>query len=217
MMKENKKALIITSVIILLPILAGLFLWDRLPDTIATHWGADGKADGWSSKPVAVFIPPVFMLACHWACVLITSSDPRNKERNRKAKNLVLWTIPCVSLFSSAMHYGTALGTELNLVSVTFAIVGIMFMFLGNYLPKITQNYTIGFKVPWALSTEENWNATHRFGGKIWVVGGLVLVLTALLATGLTIEFMIIVLLIMALVPMLYSYLYYKKQKKGTD
>lgn len=216
MIKENKKTLIITSLIILLPVLAGLLLWDRLPATVATHWGADGNPDGWSSKTFAVFVPPVFVLACHWGCMFITAADPRNKKRNGKAKNLVLWTIPFVSLFSSTMLYATALGTELNTVSITFAIIGIMFIFIGNYLPKITQNYTIGVKVPWALNSEENWNATHRFGGKVYVIGGFALVLMAFLPTGLTMVTMVVILLVMGFAPMIYSYLHYRKHKKGT-
>ena len=215
MIKENKKQLIISSIIILLPILAGLLLWDRLPDTVATHWGFSGEADGWSSKSFAIFLPPVFMLITHWFCVLVTASDPRNKKRNRKAQKMVLWTIPFVSLFSSALLYGTALEAKLNMTSITFAVVGIMFTFIGNYLPKTTQNFTIGFKVPWALASKENWNATHRFGGKVYVAGGLALVLLAFLPTKLTIGWMVIILLVMGFVPMLYSWLYYKKQLKA--
>lgn len=216
MLKENKKTLLITSLIILLPILAGLLLWDRLPDTVATHWGTDGNADGWSSKTFAVFIPPLFMLVCHWLCMFVTASDPQNKKRNKKAQKLVLWTVPFVSLFSSAMLYGTALGAELNTVSITFAIIGIMFIFIGNYMPKITHNYTIGIKVPWALNSEENWNATHRFGGKVYVLGGFALALMAFLPAGLTMVTMVITLLVMGFVPMIYSYFYYRKHKKGT-
>lgn len=215
MIKENKKQLIISSIIILLPIVVGLLLWDRLPDTVATHWGFSGEADGWSSKSFAIFLPPVFMLITHWFCVLVTASDPRNKKRNRKAQKMVLWTIPCVSLFSSALLYGTALEAKLNMASITFAVVGIMFTFIGNYLPKTTQNFTIGIKVPWALASEENWNATHRFGGKVYVIGGLALVLMAFLPTELTIGWMVIILLVMGFVPMLYSWLYYRRQVKA--
>lgn len=215
MIKEHKKTLIITSLIILLPVLAGLLLWDRLPDVVPTHWGFSGEADGWGSKAFAVFVPPVFMLVTHWLCVCVTASDPRNKKRNKKVKNLVFWTIPFVSLFSSAMLYGTALETKLNVTSITFAMVGFMFLCIGNYLPKTAQNYTIGIKVPWALASEENWNATHRFGGKVYVAGGLALVLLALLPTELTIGWMVILLLVMAFVPMIYSWLYYRRQIKS--
>ncbi|MBO4937645.1 MAG: SdpI family protein [Oscillospiraceae bacterium] len=217
MFKEHRKQLIISSIIILLPIAAGLLLWKYLPDTVATHWTFSGEADGWSSKAFAVFLPPVFMLITHWLCILVTFSDPRNKNRNKKIRKLVLWTIPFVSLFSSALLYGIALDTTLNAASITFGMVGIMFLFIGNYLPKTSQNYTIGIKVPWALASEENWNATHRFGGKVYVAGGLTLVLLAFLPTELAIGWMVIILLIMAFIPMIYSWLYFRRQvKSGT-
>ena len=215
MLKENRKLLIITSLLILLPILVGLLLWDRLPDTVATHWGADGTPDGWGSKTFAVFAPPIFMLVTHWICVLVTFSDPKNKKRNKKVRTMVLWTIPFVSLFSSAMLYGVALNVQLNFASITFAMVGIVFAIIGNYLPKTSQNYTIGVKVPWALHDEENWNATHRFAGKLYVAGGLALVLLSFLATGATMVLMIVILLAMGLTPILYSWLYYKRQLKA--
>lgn len=215
MIKENKKLLVITSIIILLPIAAGLLLWDRLPDVVATHWGFNGEADGWSSKAFAVFLPPVLMLATHWLCVFATASDPKNKKRNGKVQKLVLWTIPFVSLFSSAMLYGTALDAKLNITSITFAMVGIMFIIIGNYLPKTSQNFTIGIKVSWALADQDNWNATHRFGGRVYVIGGLALVLLAFLPTQLAIGWMVILLLVMGFVPILYSWLYYKKQQRS--
>lgn len=215
MIKQNKKHLIITSLIILLPIAAGLLLWNRLPDTVPTHWGMDGTIDSWGSKDFAVFVPPLILLATHWLCVLVTFSDPGNKNRNQKAKKMVLWTIPFVSLFSSAMLYGTALEAKLNMVSITFAMVGILFIVLGNYLPKIRQNYTIGIKVPWALHSEDNWYATHRFGGKVYVIGGLALLLMTFFPVELTMVMMVVILLVMGFAPMLYSWAYYKKQLKS--
>lgn len=215
MMKEHKKTLILTSIIILLPILVGLLLWDHLPDVVATHWGFSGEADGWSSKAFAVFLPPVLMLATHWLCIFATASDPKNKQRNGKVQKLVLWTVPFVSLFSSAMLYGTVLDAQLNITSITFATVGIMFIVIGNYLPKTSQNFTIGIKVSWALADQDNWNATHRFGGRVYVIGGLALVLLAFLPTQLAIGWMVVILLTMGFVPILYSWLYYKKQQRS--
>lgn len=217
MLKTHKKILIITSLIILLPIVAGLLLWNQLPDHLATHWGPDGNIDGWGSKPLAVFLSPLLLLATHWFCILVTAADPGNKNQNKKATGIVLWVCPILSLFSSAAIYGAALGAEFNMASVTFSMLGILFLVIGNYLPKVKPNYTIGIKVPWALHSEENWNATHRFAGKLWVFGGLALLLLAFFPAEQMFLPIIFVILVMAFVPMLYSWLYYKKQlKTGT-
>ena len=170
-LKENKKKLIISSVLTLLPILFGLFIWDQLPDVMTTHWGADNQPDGWSSKSFAVFGMPVLLLVMHWFCLWITAKDPGQKKQSKKAVGMFFWLMPLVSLISSAVLYGTALGNEINIGTVVFALVGLMFLGIGNYLPKVKQNYTLGVKVSWALNNEENWNATHRFTGKLWVAG----------------------------------------------
>ncbi len=211
-LKQHKKELIISSALILLPMLVGLLLWNQLPDTMATHWGADGLVDGWNGKAFAVFGTPLMLLFTHWLCLWITSKDPGQKRQSRKAVGMIFWLMPLVSLFSSAMLYGTALGNEINIGSIVLGMTGLMFLGIGNYLPKVKQNYTIGIKVVWALHNEENWNATHRFGGKLWVVGGLATILLVFFPIEKTIGLIMIVLTVTSILPILYSYLYYKKQ-----
>ena len=82
MMRRNKGTLLLTSVVILLPALAGVLLWDRLPGQMPTHWGVSGTADGWSGKAMAVFGMPLFFLALHWITLLITSADPKKKNHS---------------------------------------------------------------------------------------------------------------------------------------
>ncbi|MBQ7380965.1 MAG: DUF1648 domain-containing protein [Clostridia bacterium] len=90
MIRKNNWTLIITSVIILLPILAGLLLWNRLPEQVPTHWGVDGAADGWSSRAVAVFLMPALLLVFHWICIGITAADPGNRNQTPKAFGNIL-------------------------------------------------------------------------------------------------------------------------------
>ena len=208
---RNKKLLISTSIIILLPVLAGLLLWSRLPEQIPIHWNAAGEVDGWSGKAFAVFGLPGFMLVIHLLCSMVTFLDPKNNDQGSKVLNLVLWICPVMSILASALVYGWALGLELSVEILMPVFMGILFIIIGNYLPKCKQNYTIGIKLPWTLDSEENWNATHRFAGKVWSIGGIVVVLTAFLNT---VYALLGILLVMAFVPMLYSFLYYKKHGK---
>ena len=76
MIKKNLKVLIITSLIILLPIVAGVILWNQLPEQIPSHWNMNGEVDGWSSKPFAVFGMPLIMVALQWICALGAGADP---------------------------------------------------------------------------------------------------------------------------------------------
>ena len=208
MIKKNLRVLIITSVVILLPILAGVLLWDRLPDAIPSHWNMAGEVDGWSSKSFAVFGMPLILLGTQWLAVLATSADPKNQNHSKKILQLVFWIIPVMSLVVSALTYSEALGTHLRVEEIVWGLVGLLFIVIGNYLPKCRQNYTIGIKIPWTLSSEENWNRTHRLAGWLWVAGGVGMMIAGFFGFF---WLMIGVTLVMSLVPCIYSYILYSK------
>ncbi|MBP3330936.1 MAG: SdpI family protein [Clostridia bacterium] len=212
MIKKNKVQLIITSVAILLPVVIGLIIWDELPAEIATHWGTSGEADSFSSKAFAVFGFPLILLAFHWLCIIVTTKlDPKSKDISKKMMSLVLWIIPAISLVMSTVTYLVALGKEIRVVFIVTVFMGIMFIIIGNYLPKCRQSYTMGIKLPWTLKSEDNWNKTHRFSGVLWVIGGVVILATAILES--IIVFFSVVLL-MVILPTVYSYLHYKRNNK---
>ncbi len=210
MIKKNLKTLLITSVVILLPIVAGLLLWNKLPDKIPVHFNAQGIADGFGGKGLAVFGLPLFMIAIHWLCVFVTSLDPKSKNITEKNMNLVLWITPALSLFVSGIIYSFALGHELDINTIFPFFFGIFFIVIGNYMPKCKQNYSIGVKVPWALESEENWNYTHRLAGKTWVLGGLLIIALSFLKT---VWIFMTITVIMILIPVIGSYLFHKKEK----
>ena len=210
MIKKNWKILIITSVVIILPILAGIVLWDKLPEQIPTHWNVAGEIDGWSSKAFAVFFLPLFMLAMQWVCVFATLSDPKKKNHTDKILHLVFWLVPIMSILLSAICFSVAMGKEVQVEVVAPVFVGLLFVIIGNYLPKCQQNYTIGIKIPWTLNSEENWNRTHRTAGWVWVLGGLAVILAGFFKLF---WLMAAVFLVMVLVPFVYSYILHRKGK----
>ena len=212
MIKKNLKTLIITSIVILLPILAGVFLWDKLPEQIPTHWNANGEVDDWSSKAFAVFGLPCIMLVFQWLCVLGTSADPKKANHSEKIIQLVLWIIPVISVAVHAMVYMTALGAEVRVEVIMPILIGLVLTIIGNYLPKCKQSYTIGIKIPWTLNSEENWNYTHRLAGKLWVIGGFLIIFTGFLK-----QYWIFAAItaIMVIVPIICSYRFYVKHDKN--
>ena len=208
MFKENKKTLFITCAVILLPIIAGLMLWDRLPDRIPTHWGIGGEVDGWSGKGFAVFAMPALMLGIQLLCFFVTASDPKRGNIRRKYLSMVLWIIPVLSVMTSCISYAVALGAQIRVEQVIPGFIGLMFVIIGNYMPKFQQSYTLGIKLPWTLSSEENWNRTHRFGGKIWALGGIGVLFCTLMGWGIA---SIVILAVVVIVPTVYSYVLYRK------
>ena len=208
MIKKHLKVLIITSLVILLPILAGVILWNQLPEQIPSHWNASGEIDGWSSKPFAVFGLPLIMLAVQWLCVFGTGADPKKANHPEKVVHLVLWMIPVISTVLMTVTYLTALRMEVRVEVVLPIMIGLIFTIVGNYMPKCKQNYTIGIKIPWTLNNEENWNKTHRFAGWLWTICGL-----AIMLTGFFGGFLIFlpITLVMVFAPIIYSYLLHRK------
>ena len=206
--RKNPKLMLITSLVILLPLLVGLCLWNQLPDQLPFHWNTAGEVDGWAGKPMAIIGAPLLMLVLHWLCVLITAADPKNKNHSDKMLRLIFWIIPLVTVVIFSLIYTTAFGKDLRVESIAPILIGVLFVILGNYLPKCKQSYTIGIKLPWTLHSEANWNKTHRLAGFLWVLGGF-----AMMITGFFSSFWVIlpIALVMTLVPTGYSYLLHRK------
>lgn len=213
MMKNNKWKLIASSVAILVPMIFGLVCWDRLPDTMNVHWGVNGEADGSASKAFAVFFIPLLLLAVHWICILFTAKDPKNKGQNNKVFSMVLWIMPVLSFYVNGLTYAVALGMKLRVEWMVPTLLGAVFTLIGNYMPKCRQNHTIGIKIKWTLEDEANWNATHRLAGKIWFICGIALFFFVFLPVKLLFWVTPAVVIAMVIIPMVYSYHFYKKQK----
>ena len=214
MLKKNKWTMLVTSLLILLPIAVGLILWEQLQEQMPIHWNAAGEVDGWCGKTQGVRLMPLVLLAVHWLCVLVTGQDPKNKDKNEKAKAMIVWLIPVLSLVVNGMVYASALNRDVNIQTLLPIFLGVVFLVIGNYLPKCSRNSTIGLKLPWTLNRDENWNATHRLTGKIWMPGGLVVAATVLLPANLSFWIMIAIGAVMVLVPAGYSYWFYKTHEE---
>ena len=184
---DHKGQLILSSLVTLLPALAG---W-RL---------------AWEAAA---------MLAAHWLVLLITFSDRRNREnQSRKAVRLIFWIMPAVSLLTGGVTALLQRGVQsTSTLSTAMAMgFGLLFIVVGNYMPKIRQNSFMGIRVKWTLENEANWNASHRFGGKIWVAGGFACLAGAMLPVKAMGAVFPVVLVTVALAPIVYSYYYSKTQ-----
>ena len=209
MMKQYKKELIVSTLLALLPIAAGLLLWNRLPGQLATHWGMHG-ADRWSGKAAAVFLQPLLLLAAHYLVLFLVFRDAKNRNQSKKVVGLLFWIMPATSILVSGITYAVALGWKFRLAGLLFAGLGLMFAAIGNYFPKCRPNRTVGIRISWTLGSEENWNATHRFAGKVWVIGGLIMVLAALLPEVPGIIVTILAAAALSILPIAYSYRYHR-------
>ena len=212
-MKFTKKQMIISLCGCLIPLVPGLILWNRLPDRIATHFNFQGEPDGFMSKPMAVLAIPLFLLIMDIFMIVITNSDPKNHDQSRKMYSLVTWIMPAVGLMACFGIYPRALGYNINTTDMARIFMGLLFMIIGNYMPKCRPSYTIGIKLPWTLASEENWTRTHRMAGPVWVAGGLLTVILGFIP-GVPGWSLVAVLMAVALIPSVYSYILYKRSEE---
>ena len=163
---------------------------------------------------------PLQCLAMHWFCLTITFWDWRKKPQGKKVVNLVIWICPVLSIVGSSfilLVKRNQIGGELAMVFLYFGF-GLMFLLIGNYLPKIRQNRTMGIKIKWALEDEKNWNATHRLGGKVWVACGFACMLCALSPfSGLSIGIFIAAIAGSVIIPTVYSWQFYRKRLQAGE
>lgn len=213
MILKNKKQLLFSSLATLLPIPVGIVLMKRFPETMAIHFGFLGQADGFASPNFTVFGLPLIMLGIQWLCVLATAFDKGNRDKNKKMQSLMLWIIPILSNFSILGIYALALELEFSPASWYMGFMGILFAVMGNYMPKTRMNATIGIKIPTTYSSQENWNATHRLAGKVWMVGGIVLAALWWLPHVWALVAFFGIMTVMVLIPILYSLAFYRKEK----
>lgn len=215
MTKKYRLHLLLSGLIIILPMMIGTILWRNFPEKMVTHWNLKGQADGFMGKGFIIYGIPMISLVLHFLVIIFTMKDRKNRKQSEKIILMLFWMLPVVSLAVWAGICSTVWGNSIDTVKLTLIIIPIMFVIIGNYMPKCKQNYTIGIRVVWALKNEENWNKTHRFAGRFWVFSGSIFTILILLVP---LDNMVPVLgfisLFLALIPVLYSYLYYKKQLK---
>lgn len=211
MLKRNKGKLIASSIIILLPMLLGVFGDAFLPEHFAVHWGFGGKADGFGGTEVFFILPPI-LLAIHWLCMIVTAVIDKNVDQDQKLMNVMFWLIPVLSLATNAMIITGALGYTKSAFAIVCLLLSAMFIVIGNYMPKTRRSLTTGIKIRWAYSSDENWRATHRFAGKVYVAVGFACLLCMPLPMKALPFVFIGVILAAVLLPVIYSYRFYQKE-----
>ena len=212
MLKKNKISILITSIITLLPALLWLFGSKLLPTEIVEFWGMDVSSETGLGTMNIFLILPLIMLVAHWFTLIFATLIDRDTEQSKHAQRLVIWVTPVLSLATAGGLLAVSFSEEINVFLFVLLGFGIGMMIMGNYMPKITRNRTVGIKVCWALASEDNWNATHRFAGKVFFAAGLACLVGILLPIKLQPYLMGIAIVVMLVLPILYSYLFYKKQ-----
>ncbi|MBQ0000577.1 MAG: SdpI family protein [Clostridiales bacterium] len=211
-MKESKKTMILTSLVCLIPIVIGAILYPQLPEQMVTHWDSAGNPNGYSHKFTATIVFPGILLLVNLCFTPLLKMDPKYQNLDEKVKTLLHWLIPIICLFCSGVTLGDGMGKNLPIPTLGTALMGVLFIVIGNYMPKISQSYTVGIKLPWTLYSEENWDKTHRLAGYLWVLTGLIIIVSSFFPWK--VWALPAAVLLAIVIPTVYSYLLYRKMSK---
>jgi uncharacterized membrane protein len=216
----TRKYLGIASLIMALALLAvALAVGSRLPAEmrLPTHWGISGHPDRFSGKWPALLLPAVMTAVISLFFWFLPAIEPRARNLSRST-GLYLWTWTTLLLVNAAVELtvvSVALHWNLRVEHIITGSVGLTFVLIGNQLGKSRSMFMVGIRTPWTLSSEEVWIKTHRLGGKVMVLGGLLMIVCSFLPlpSGLQVGISIAVIAALVGVPVAYSYLLWRREK----
>ena len=186
-------------------------LYHRLPESIPTHWNAKGEADGFTPKPWGPFVLPIVTACTYGVLLVVPRISPRGFRMARFARVFELIQLAIIAfLFGvNVLVLLAGIGADVPIARAIHVGVGLLLVVLGNFMGKLTKNYFIGIRTPWTLASDEVWLRTHRLGGKLSVVGGIIAIVMGALGGG-TAPLLIAVALSGG-VPAVYSYVLYRR------
>jgi uncharacterized membrane protein len=191
---------------------ASAWAWQQLPERIPVHWNLQGEVDGWGGKFTGLLLLPIAVVGINLLMMLVPFCDPGRENYRNFAKAFNVIRIVFV-LYMSLIHGATltaAFGHSVNMTTVTFLAIGVLFVVLGNLMGKIRPNWFVGVRTPWTLSSKLSWNKTHRLSAWLFILMGLLFIIAAIVPTTpvLVIVFTIDALCLAWLI--VYSYIVYR-------
>lgn len=193
-------------------------VYDILPEKVALHFGADMQPDRYGPKSelwTTILILMGIALASYLLVTNLSKIDPKNQNLQSQGiiEKLGLTIVGFMSLITLYIIYSSYNPTSGQLL---FVMLGSLFAVIGNFMNNIKPNYFVGIRLPWTLENEDNWRKTHQLGGKVWVIGGLLIAVMGILLSPVWMsKIMLAIIVIMVAVPAIYSYRHYQQSKMG--
>jgi uncharacterized membrane protein len=215
-LKLTIKSEIFSWLLVAASIAASFYFYAHFPNRVVTHWDFAGQPNGWSNRAFAAFFFPGLLLAIYLVLAFIPRLDPKKERYAEFAKtydifrNFILLVMTIIYFITSLVN----IGFNLNVGSWVSFIIGLLFIILGNYFGKLKRNWFIGIRTPWTMSSESVWNKTHRFGGKAFILAGLLMILTGFSPMAWRLPLFVAAIIILLVGTIAYSYLAYRQENK---
>ena len=214
---STRTTLVLSLILILAATLAGLLLWNRLPDPMPAHWNAAGEIDGYMSKFWGVFLVPVITIVLVPLFLVIPNIDPlkANIAKFRGVFNWFIVIFVAYMLFIYALTLAAALGIQFNMTVMLLPVIGLLFIGAGYMMSKAKRNFFIGIRTPWTLSSDRVWNETHRLGSTLFIACGVLAILGSFFGGMAAFWLMLVPLIVSSVFLVVYSYVLYRRETKG--
>lgn len=208
--RENIKIWVLFAITFLIAIIS----YNYLPDQIPIHFDVAGNVDNYENK-IFIFLTPAIILFMIITAEVAKNVDPKKNsyDKFKKPYYLIFFLVSLLMFLIELYTIAFSLNMKIFNINILMPIsTGLLFTILGNSMPKFKQNFYAGIRTSWTLSDEEVWFKTHRFGGKIWFIGGLLMMVTAVLPDKLKIVLFLLIVAVLAIVPIAYSYVIFKNK-----
>jgi len=215
-LKISFKTEIIPILLVLVYVVASFYFYANFPARVITHWGFDGEPNGWSSPVFAAFFFPALILGIYLMFLALPLLDPKKDRYAEFSGTYHLLKVIFVLFFVGIYFLASLanLGYAIPIGTVVPFLVGLLFIVIGNYMGKLKRNWYIGIKTPWTLSSDVVWNKSHRLGGKMFMLAGVLMMIDGFVARALQLPLLIALISMVAIVPIVYSYIVYRKEKR---
>ena len=210
-MKKSKRFLYITTIV---SFLCNILIYHRLPSIVPIHFNASWEVDGYAPKYYVLLAAILPFILCVFMDVLPKIDPKRRKQEQENTYIIMQYLIVLLLLCMNWLTILLALKVLSHINIVMQLILGIIFILLGNYMPKIRPNYFLGIKNPWTLTNDVVWRKTHRFGGYIFIVFGVICILSSLIENKYNGVIMIITMSLGLIILYIYSYKVYRNIMK---
>ncbi len=209
--KPSRKILTLSNILFgmlcLVGMVPGIIFYNQMPQQLPIHWNVHNQPDNFAPKQFVIFGLPLIMFVFHLICCIIENvkGTKTNPKQINTAVQLILPLITII-LECVTIMYEMDMLTDIGLICCL--IMAVIFIFMGNYLPKTQPNLTLGIKFPWTIRNEDVWHKTHRLAGWMMVFGGIIIIIAAFFKA----YFLCVAIMLTAIfVPVIYSYVISKK------
>ena len=215
---STRTTIIVVLVMIAAATLAGLLLWNRLPDLMASHWNVNDQVDGYISKFWGVFLLPLITLAMFALFLVVPAIDPMkaNIAQFREAFNLFIILIIGFMVYLYGLTLAWNLGyTNFRMSGAMLPAIGLLFIFIGFMMRKARRNFFIGIRTPWTLSSDTVWNETHRVGAILFMISGALAFIGGFLGGTTAFRMMFVPIIGSTIFLLVYSYVVYQRETRA--